>query len=69
MDNYLTNIVGKGMIFPIQLTRNEKGETGWYPVNGDMALVRNNISSIMYYTGFPSNDFDRKTLGIAYGNV
>ena len=49
MDNYLTNIVGKGMIFPIQLTRNEKGETGWYPVNGDMALVRNNISSIMYY--------------------
>ena len=27
MDNYLTNIVGKGMIFPIQLTRNEKGET------------------------------------------
>ena len=30
MDNYLTNIVGKGMIFPIQLTRNEKGETGWY---------------------------------------
>jgi len=45
MDNYLTNIVGKGMIFPIQLTRNENGETGWYPVNGDMALVRNNISS------------------------
>ena len=49
MDNYLTNIVGKGMIFPIQLTRNENGETGWYPVNGDMGLVRNNISSIMYY--------------------
>lgn len=24
MDNYLTNIVGKGMIFPIQLTRNER---------------------------------------------
>ena len=49
MDNYFTDIIGKGMIFPIQLSRNEKGETGWYPVNGDMELVRNNINSILYY--------------------
>lgn len=49
MDNYLTNIVGKGVTFPIQLTRNEKGEIGWYPVNGDINLIRHNISSVMYY--------------------
>lgn len=49
MDNYFTKIIGRGVTFPIQLTRNEEGETGWYPVNGDMELVRNNISSILYY--------------------
>lgn len=49
MDNYFTDIIGKGMTFPIQLSRNENGETGWYPVNGDMELVRNNINSILYY--------------------
>ena len=49
MDNYFTDIIGKGMTFPIKLNRNENGETGWYPVNGDMELVRNNINSILYY--------------------
>ena len=49
MDNYFTDIIGKGVTFPIQLSRNEKGETGWYPVNGDMELVRNKINSILYY--------------------
>ena len=36
MDNYFTDIIGKGMTFPIKLNRNENGETGWYPVNGDI---------------------------------
>ena len=47
--NYFTDIVGIGVTFPIQLTRNEKGETGWYPVNGDFKLIRDNISAILYY--------------------
>ena len=38
MDNYFTDIIGKGVTFPIQLSRNENGETGWYPVNGDTAV-------------------------------
>lgn len=65
MDNYFTNIIGKGVTFPIQLTRNEKGETGWYPVNGDMELVRNNISSILYYMigqRFRQEDFGNRIM-------
>ena len=46
--NYFTDLVGIGVTYPIQLTTNEKGERGWYPVNGDFKLIRDNISSILY---------------------
>lgn len=36
--NYFTDLVGIGVTYPIQLTTNEKGERGWYPVNGDFKL-------------------------------
>lgn len=48
-NNYFTKLVGKGITFPIQITKDNKGKTGVYPVNGDFELVRNNISSILYY--------------------
>ena len=48
-NNYYTGIVGKGILFPFTITKNESGLTGIYPVNGDFDLVRNNISSILYY--------------------
>lgn len=48
-NNYFTKLVGKGITFPIQITKDTNGKTGVYPVNGDFELVRNNISSILYY--------------------
>lgn len=48
-NNYFTKLVGKGITFPIQITKDINGKTGVYPVNGDFELVRNNISSILYY--------------------
>ena len=42
-NNYYTGIVGKGILFPFTITKNESGLTGIYPVNGDFDLVRNNI--------------------------
>ena len=47
--NYFTDLVGIGVTYPIQLTTNENGERGWYPVNVDFKLLRDNISSILYY--------------------
>ena len=35
-NNLYTNIIGIGPLFPIRITENEKGEKGWYPVNGDI---------------------------------
>ena len=40
-NNLYTNIIGIGPLFPIRITENEKGEKGWYPVNGDIELVHN----------------------------
>nr|DAL07172.1 MAG TPA: baseplate assembly protein [Caudoviricetes sp.] len=48
-DNIRELTIGRGMLFPIQLTQNDNGETGWYPVTGDTKLIENNISSILYY--------------------
>ena len=36
--NYFTDLVGIGVTYPIQLTTNEKGERGWYPVS-DFSLT------------------------------
>ena len=65
--NYFTDIVGIGVTFPIQLTRNEKGETGWYPVNGDFKLIRDNISAILYY--MIGQRFRQENLVVNFGNV
>lgn len=48
-NNLYTNIIGIGPLFPIQITENEKGEKGWYPVNGDIELVHNNLSALLWY--------------------
>lgn len=48
-DNYYTKIIGKGVTFPINLTKNENGDVGWYPINGDSELIRQNLSSLIYY--------------------
>lgn len=40
--NYFTDLVGIGVTYPIQLTTNEKGERGWYPV-----MVISNLSEII----------------------
>lgn len=47
--NFYTNIIGKGVTFPIQLTTNEKGETGWYPSNGSFEQVKNSMSALLWY--------------------
>lgn len=49
MDNLYTKVMGKGVLFPIQLTKNEKGEVGWYPVNGNINLLYNNLSALLWY--------------------
>ena len=48
-NNLYTNIIGIGPLFPIRITENEKGEKGWYPVNGDIELVHNNLSALLWY--------------------
>lgn len=48
-NNINTRLIGTGVLFPIQLGTNEKGETGWYPVNGDPALIENNLASLFQY--------------------
>lgn len=47
--NYLASGIGSGAIFPIQLTTNDKGETGWYPSSGSISLVENNLQGIIQY--------------------
>lgn len=49
MANINDKVIGNGMLFPIQLTQNSNGETGWYPVNGDPNLIKENISGILRY--------------------
>lgn len=50
---YITNVneqsIGSGVLFPIQITSNSKGETGWYPVNGDPGLISHNLESLFVH--------------------
>lgn len=48
-NNFYTNTIGIGVLFPIILTENDLGEKGWYPVNGDVELIHNNLSSLIWY--------------------
>lgn len=44
----MTNI-GNGVLFPIKLGDNGKGQKGWYPVYDDTNLIENNIQAILTY--------------------
>lgn len=45
-----TSSLGVGATFPIRLSTNSKGETGWYPVSEDPVLIENNLRSLIEYT-------------------
>ena len=49
MANIYKKVIGRGPLFPIQLTTNDQGKVGWYPVNGDPNLIKENISALLYY--------------------
>lgn len=48
-NNIYNSIIGSGPLFPIELTQNEMGQTGWYPVSGDTRLIENNLESLMIH--------------------
>lgn len=47
--NPKTQYIGSGMLYPIQITKNKEGKTGWYPVSGDPDLIVENLQSIFSY--------------------
>ena len=49
MANILEKVIGSGALFPIELTTNDKGNKGWYPVIGSKDLILHNINSIIQY--------------------
>ena len=49
MANILEKIIGSGVLFPIILTENTRGETGWDPVTGTPDLILHNINSVIQY--------------------
>lgn len=49
MANILEKTIGSGVLFPIKLTENARGETGWYPVIGTPDLILHNVNSIIQY--------------------
>lgn len=51
MEEYNQNIaaIGIGAIFPIELKKNNQGQTGWYPVYGDSKLIEENIKALLLY--------------------
>ncbi len=44
-----SNIIGSGPTFPIRLSQNHGGKTGWYVENGTIDLLRSDLSSYMIY--------------------
>lgn len=52
LEEYNHNIdqIGIGATFPIQLSTNDRGQRGWYPVEGDVDLIKNNLQSLIEYT-------------------
>ncbi|MCM1438809.1 MAG: GPW/gp25 family protein [Roseburia sp.] len=48
-NNDNTSAIGIGAIFPITIKENSKGQKGWYPVNGDSALIENNLKALLLY--------------------
>ena len=48
-DTLNSKVIGKGALFPIVLSTNKEGKTGWYPADGDRALIVNNLNGILIY--------------------
>lgn len=50
MADYNSNIdmIGVGALFPIQLSTTDQGK-GWYPAQGDPALIENNLRALVEY--------------------
>lgn len=42
-------LIGSGVLFPIELTENSRGEKGWYPVKGDIKLIENNLEAVFLH--------------------
>jgi phage baseplate assembly protein W len=49
MANIYNDLIGSGGLYPIQITQNSQGLTGWYPVKGDPKLIENNLFSLITY--------------------
>jgi len=49
MASLYADLIGSGALYPIQITENSSGLTGWYPVNGDPKLIENNLLSLITY--------------------
>lgn len=49
MENKNDLIIGKGVLFPIKLSQNKDGTTGWYPVKGDPDLIKHNLKTLIEY--------------------
>ena len=48
-DTLNSKVIGKGALFPIVLSTNKEGKTGWYPADGGRALIVNNLNGILIY--------------------
>lgn len=60
MESIYEDIIGTGVLFPIELKTNEFGNTGWYPVKGDVNLISNNLEAVFLHqigTKFREEDF------------
>lgn len=49
MANILEKTIGSGVLFPFNITRNARGETGVYPVTCTPDLILHNINSVIQY--------------------
>ena len=49
MANILEKTIGSGVLFPFNITKNTRGETGVYPVTGTPDLILHNINSVIQY--------------------
>ena len=49
MANIYSDVIGSGVTFPIQLSTNQLGQTGWYPVEGEVSLIEENLKAIINY--------------------
>lgn len=47
--NPLELAIGKGVLFPIQLSEKPDGTMSWLPVTADINLIQNNLRSVLLY--------------------